>query len=122
MNTMPTFVRTFARMAAAVSLCTLLSGHLAFAQSQAGTAPAATATAMADADADDAPDAPEPRVAKGDATRAWLGAQASRKGASRTRQTLSGPVMSTVHERYVKSFSHEVERTPIRADMAPTGR
>jgi len=50
------------------------------------------------------------------------GAQASRKQASATRQTLSGPVLSAVHERYVKSFAQPVEPTPIRADMPPSSR
>lgn len=124
MNTMPNLAHTFARTLLAVSLCALCSGQAAFAQTHtsAGAAVAVGADADADADVDSTRQAPEARLGKGDATRSWLGAQTSRKQASRTRQTLSGPVMSTVHERYVKSFSQEVDRTPLRADMSPTSR
>jgi hypothetical protein len=117
MNNMPHFARILARTALATSLQLLWAGQAAWAQAQ----PASPATeAEAEAEANDNPQ--EARVGKGDATRAWLGAQASRKQASGTRQTLSGPVMSKVHERYAKSFAIEIERTPIRADMPNTNR
>lgn len=51
---------------------------------------------------------PKPAIASGNSTKAWLAAQGSRQDASETRQTLSGPVLSKVHERYVKSFTMPV--------------
>ncbi len=122
MNTMPKLAHTLARAALAASLCTLWSAQAAWAQAQTPNSAAPASAADAEADADTTQEPPEARLGKGDATRSWLSAQGSRKQASRTRQTLSGPVMSTVHERYVKSFSQEVERTPLRADMAPSSR
>jgi hypothetical protein len=100
----------------AASLQMLMAASSAFAQptSMPPVQPAPTDT---NAEAEQ-----ESPVGKGDATRAWLGAQASRKQASATRQTLSGPVLSAVHERYVKSFAQPVEPTPIRADMPPSSR
>jgi Protein of unknown function (DUF3613) len=56
-----------------------------------------------DREASDPPD-----MANGRSTQAWLNAQAHRQGASRTRQTMSGPVMGKVHERYLKSFEASV--------------
>lgn len=50
----------------------------------------------------------EPPIATGKATRGWLNAQDSGKDASLTRQTLSGPVMTQVHKRYVESFAKPV--------------
>jgi hypothetical protein len=47
-------------------------------------------------------------IADGQVTRAWTSAQARGKQASRTQQTLSGPVMSAVEKRYVESFSRPV--------------
>jgi Protein of unknown function (DUF3613) len=100
----------------AVTACLLGAANMCLAQvpasPEAQTAGAASAPGGA----------PDQQIGKGEATRAWLGAQASRKQASQTRQSLSGPVMSTVHERYVKSFSQPVEATPIRADMVNTNR
>ncbi len=124
MNTMSSLVRPLAcarpargpgvwRVAAAALW--LLALGSAFAQAQ----PAAVPASVPDADTEEAP---EPRTGKGDATRAWLGAQASRKQASNTRQTLSGSVMSTVNKRYVDSFSRNIDPTPIRADMPETRR
>jgi len=57
-------------------------------------------------------------IADGHATRDWTQRQASRKQASSIKQTLSGPVMDKVHERYVDSFSKAVpdrlrDNTPI---------
>jgi hypothetical protein len=124
MNNMPSLVRTrcLHTCVAALTASVLMAGHPVFAQSQPSAAQAAApAVAPAD-DTDEAQATPEPRVAKGDATRSWLGAQASRKQASSTRQTLSGPVMSTIHGRYVRSFGLDIERTPIRADMPNTNR
>lgn len=46
-----------------------------------------------------------PNIADGSATRAWLKTQETGSVASKHKQTLSGPVMSRVHERYVNSFS-----------------
>lgn len=43
-------------------------------------------------------------------TKDWLQAQSSRAQASPVRQTLSGPVLSKVHERYVKSFAEPIPR------------
>lgn len=48
---------------------------------------------------------PEPPIADGTASKSWLMAQGARQQASKTRQTLSGPVMGKVYERYVKSFT-----------------
>jgi hypothetical protein len=113
MNTMPLLARTLARTALVAIMPMLWHGQTAWAQTQ---------PAPADAEADASAPPQEARLGKGDGTRAWLGAQASRKQASSTRQTLSGPVMSKVHERYVKSFGQEIDRTPIRADMPNTTR
>ncbi len=124
MNTMPSLVRPLAcarlargqgiwRVALAAPL--LLALGSAFAQAQPAAATAVAPEASAE-------EAQEPRTGKGDSTRAWLGAQASRKQASSTRQTLSGSVMSTVNKRYVDSFSRNIDPTPIRADMPETRR
>lgn len=51
---------------------------------------------------------PPPVEPNGQDTHRWLDSQASRKQASTTRQTLSGPVMEKVHERYVNSFTNPV--------------
>jgi hypothetical protein len=47
-------------------------------------------------------------IADGQATRTWISAQAHGKQASRTQQTLSGPVMGAVEKRYIESFSRPV--------------
>lgn len=55
------------------------------------------------------PEQPEDKpIADGHATRDWMQRQASRKQASTIKQTLSGPVMDKVHERYVDSFNRAV--------------
>ena len=41
-------------------------------------------------------------------TRQWVQAQGQREKASATRQTLSGPAMRRVHDRYLKSFETDV--------------
>lgn len=40
--------------------------------------------------------------------RRWVAAQGQREQASATRQTLSGPVMRRVHDRYLKSFEQDI--------------
>lgn len=75
-------------------------------------------TAALSVHAQDPSDAPQPPLGVGATaspeaasapsgleTRKWLESQVSRKQASSIRQTLSGPVMEKVHERYVKSFA-----------------
>ena len=52
--------------------------------------------------------AASPAPATGVTTRQWVNAQGQREQASSTRQTLSGPVMRRVHDRYLKSFETEV--------------
>ncbi len=105
------------RAALAVSAGLLAPVGVSWAQAQAPTATAPVASTEA---ASGAP--AQNQAGDGKATRAWLGAQSGRKQASSTRQTLSGPVMSTVHDRYVKSFAQPIEATPIRADMVSSGR
>jgi len=93
---------TFPRLRAALGLLALLP--LAWAQ---GTAHADTPPAdnlVQPESARTAPSAP----ATGVTTRQWVAAQGQREQASATRQTLSGPVMRRVHERYLKSFETEV--------------
>ncbi len=75
--------------------------------SAASSAPATAALPDA-TNVEGSQDTSTPDIANGQATQAWLGAQASRKQASRTRQTQSGTVMSKVHERYVKSFERPI--------------
>ena len=58
----------------------------------------------------------------GTATRAWLGKQAQRQDASKTRQTQSGPVMTAVHDRYVKSFTNDIPSTNSLRTTVPTSR
>lgn len=53
---------------------------------------------------------PEP---VGTQSRQWLSSQAQRQQASATRQTLSGPAMKAVHERYVRSFTTPIEPTSL---------
>ncbi|MEY2842388.1 MAG: hypothetical protein RI920_425 [Pseudomonadota bacterium] len=120
MNTMPLLVRHSAharharrlgvRQVALSAICLLALGS---ALAQAQNSPAHEVAPEAHSD-----EPQELRVGKGDATRTWLGTQASRKQASSTRQTLSGPVMSTVNQRYVKSFGHEVDATPLRSESS----
>lgn len=50
--------------------------------------------------------APAPPI--GVTTRQWVQAQGQREQASATRQTLSGPVMRRVHDRYLKSFEADI--------------
>jgi Protein of unknown function (DUF3613) len=126
MNTMPSLnhlhapVRLGKRWPRAVlaSAMLMVVANICFAQVRTG--PAAPAEAVNAASGPEA--SKEISIGKGDATRAWLGAQAGRKQGSQTRQSLSGPVMSTVHDRYVKSFAQPIEPTPIRADMVNTNR
>lgn len=47
-------------------------------------------------------------IADGHATQTWLAAQASGEQASKRRQTLSGPVMKRIHERYLQSFTQQI--------------
>ena len=96
----------------------------AMAQDGAGAGqPAAAAAAAANTDAANpltvppsarSPIVNEP-VASGRQTRAWLEMQAGRQQASKTRQTVSGPVMSKIHERYVNSF-----KTPVHESVRDT--
>jgi hypothetical protein len=125
MNNMPFSIRPIARVqsllaprawlaALSIPMLLTLSTSSAWAQSQPAAPSASEDNGVETIKAE--------RVGKGDATRGWLNAQASRRQASSTRQTLSGPVMSTVHDRYVQSFAHPVVPTSIRADMPPTSR
>jgi hypothetical protein len=47
-------------------------------------------------------------IASGSATRQWLSKQETAANASAHRQTLSGPAMSRVYERYLKTFEQAV--------------
>lgn len=42
------------------------------------------------------------------ATKAWLELQSSGAAASEQPQTLSGPEMDRVHQRYLKNFTHPI--------------
>lgn len=42
------------------------------------------------------------------ATKAWLDLQSSGEAASDQSQTLSGPAMDRIHERYLKNFTHPI--------------
>ncbi len=52
---------------------------------------------------------PLPDIASGKATQSWMDAQASQTQASKHQQTLSGPVMSRVYQRYLDSFKEQQE-------------
>lgn len=54
------------------------------------------------------PVAAQPSVG-GVTTQHWLALQRSRAQASPHPQALSGPVQQQIHERYLKSFSHEIK-------------
>lgn len=41
-------------------------------------------------------------------TKAWLELQSSGEAASKQPQTLSGPAMERIHERYLKNFTHPI--------------
>lgn len=84
-----------------------------------GAAPADTPPADSLAQSESASAAPS-APATGVTTRQWVNAQAQREQASTTRQTLSGPVMRRVHDRYLKSFDNEVP-TRLR-DGEPFGK
>lgn len=62
----------------------------------------------------------QPAPETGTMTRQWVQAQGQREQASATRQTLSGPVMRRVHDRYLKSFETDVP-TRLR-DSEPFGK
>jgi hypothetical protein len=80
------------------------SAALTSAQAQDDVTPSpAPATA-----AEPFPPLEETPIADGRATRNWLKQQGSRKQASTLRQTLSGPVMDKVHDRYIDSFNRAV--------------
>jgi hypothetical protein len=74
--------------------------------SSASTSQAETMPGTTSSEETQGPESPD--IANGQATQGWLSAQAGRKQASRTRQTLSGPVMSKVHERYLESFKRAI--------------
>lgn len=90
------------RLRAALGLLTLLPLALAQGMAHADTPPAENSVPPESAQT--APVAP----ATGVTTRQWVAAQGQREQASATRQTLSGPVMRRVHDRYLKSFETEV--------------
>ena len=53
-------------------------------------------------------DASEQRTEPQPTTKAWLELQSSGAAASEQSQTLSGPAMDRVHERYLKNFTHPI--------------
>jgi hypothetical protein len=71
-------------------------------------APPATSLAATPAPTEPAPTSEATAIADGQATHAWTSAQARGKQASRTQQSLSGPVMGAVEKRYIESFSRPV--------------
>lgn len=96
------------RLRTALGVLALLP--LAWAQGTAhADTQADTPTADGSAQHGSAQAAPTPPApATGVITRQWVNAQGQREQASATRQTLSGPVMRRVHDRYLKSFETEV--------------
>jgi Protein of unknown function (DUF3613) len=60
-----------------------------------------------------APAGESPKPSPGMATRKWTKAQAQHEQATRNRPTLSGPVMTSIHERYVESFRNKIEPTSL---------
>lgn len=51
------------------------------------------------------------KLADGSTTRAWLELQRSGGQASPHKQSVSGPVMENIYERYKESFSHPIPDT-----------
>ncbi len=86
------------------------------------TAAAAAEPAAPSTDAQPEGEVVAPRFATGEETHTWLQRQASRKQASRTRQTLSGPTMTGVHKRYVESFDKPISETVLRPEAPISGR
>lgn len=115
---LPIFARqnTWPRADRALAMATMLMGMAACwaAHPQESTPAAATIAPPAapeparPAATSASASASAPIIASGRQSRAWLDQQAGRQQASRTRQTLSGPVMSKVHERYVNSFEQPI--------------
>lgn len=62
-----------------------------------------------------------PVVKPGEGTRNWLGAQSQKQQASRTRPTLSGPVLTRVHKQYQDSFALTREPTPFHDSRSLSG-
>lgn len=54
-------------------------------------------------------------------TQHWMALQRSRAQASPHSQALSGPVQQQIHERYLKSFSHEIEER-LQQDSASSSK
>lgn len=72
------------------------------------TSAAASSPTQVAQNVDTRPDTP------GQQSRQWLRAQAERELASPNRQTLTGPAMRAVHDRYVSSFATPREPTSFR--------
>jgi hypothetical protein len=83
---------------AALALCVMFSIGNACAAPPDDAAPAAAPVVSQ----------PAPRPAFGSDTRAWLDLQSSNAQASVTSQTLPGPVMQKVYQRYVDSFARPI--------------
>ncbi len=93
-------------------LLSLLVATEARAQASAATAPAPASAPAPTAGSDDPFAAPPPEPV-GSQSRQWLRAQSTREQASATRPTLSGPAMTAVHERYMRSFTAPIEPTSL---------
>lgn len=96
--------------AALAALLALIGPSASHAQSTA-TSGATPTAAEANAAQVGAPTAEAP----GGQSRQWLRSQSQREQASPQRQTLTGPAMKAVHDRYVRSFTTPIEATSFHA-------
>lgn len=94
------------------ALLPLLAAGVVHAQAAETSAVVVTPLAAPSAPTASAP-TDSPPEAVGTQSRQWLSSQAQRQQASTTRQTLSGPAMKAVHERYVRSFTTPIEPTSL---------
>lgn len=97
-------------VAALAALLALIGPSASHAQSTA-TSDATPTAAQASAPQVSTP----PAEAVGGQSRQWLRHQAQREQASPQRQTLTGPAMKAVHDRYVRSFTTPIEATSFHA-------
>lgn len=101
----------FTRLILSALLCLVTATAVHAQRPEASTVAVTPLAAPSVPTASAPPDSPPEAV--GTQSRQWLNSQAQRQQASATRQTLSGPAMKAVHERYVRSFTTPIEPTSL---------
>jgi hypothetical protein len=118
MNAKPRHHRSLVAMV--ILVCINLVNHSVFAQGATSGEPSADTKSEESKQWDTTEHNAVP-IAEGKASREWIAQQASRKQASTTKQTLSGPIMGKVHGRYLESFTRPVPDR-LRDDLSTDGK